>query len=152
LRTQLTNSLSFLSHVQAGFTFIPEDPRGAFHLLMTLCLDQDMNTPDAERAKTSVLSHASDELLRECWRTWRLSTPFRTLLYLDLVKQRFDCNVFTIDDIKDATRMLDRALKENSIMEWTLDDRATLIRIYEDMERTFSTAMVDSLSQYWKVR
>lgn len=119
---------------------------------MTLCLDQDMNTPDAERAKTSVLSHASDELLRECWRTWRLSTPFRTLLYLDLVKQRFDCNVFTIDDIKDATRMLDRALKENSIMEWTLDDRATLIRIYEDMERTFSTAMVDSLSQYWKVR
>lgn len=120
---------------------------------MTICIDHDTkNTPESERAKSSVLSQPSDDLLRECWRTWRLSSPYRTLLYLELVKQRFDKGVFDMNDLRHATRMLDRALKENDITNWRLSDRANLIRIYENMERTFIEDLANGLSEYWKAR
>ncbi|CAO3595997.1 unnamed protein product [Absidia cylindrospora] len=136
----------------AGFTFIPTDPRGYFRLLMNMCIDYDTDIiPESERAKTSVLSQQSDELLRECWRTWRLSAPFRTVLYLELIKKRFDEGVFNVDDIRDATRTLDKALKENDINNWTLTDRASLLWIYESMERTFIRDLADGLSEYWKI-
>ncbi|KAI8333569.1 hypothetical protein BC941DRAFT_433809 [Chlamydoabsidia padenii] len=136
----------------AGFTFIPSDPRGYFRLLMNMCIDYDTDIiPDSERAKTSVLSQQSDDLLRECWRTWRLSAPFRTVLYMELIKQRFDQGVFNLDDIRDALRTLDKAMKENDINNWTLSDRANLIRIYEGMEHTFIEELAAGLSEYWKI-
>ena len=52
------------------YTYIPNDPRSYFRLLMNMCMDLDTNiAPDTEKAKTSVLSQASDDLLRECSNT-----------------------------------------------------------------------------------
>ncbi|CAO3598850.1 unnamed protein product [Absidia cylindrospora] len=138
--------------VTSEFTFIPYDPRGYFRLLMNMCIDYDADIiPHSERAKTSVLSQQSDDLLRECWRTWRLSAPFRSVLYMELIKQRFDQGRFNIDDIRDAIRTLDKALKENDIHDWTRTDYTSLIWIYEDLERTFIKELGTGLSEYWKI-
>ncbi|KAI8096728.1 uncharacterized protein BX664DRAFT_291795 [Halteromyces radiatus] len=146
------SSLYDPSSAMTGFTFIPSDPRAYFRLLMNMCIDYDTEIiPDSERAKTSVLSQQSDDLLRECWRTWRLSAPFRTVLYVELIKKRFDEGVFNMDDIRDAIRTLDKALKENDINSWTLTDRASLNWIYEGMERTFMRELANGLSEYWKI-
>lgn len=90
-------------------------------------MDLDLNVaPDAERAKSSVLSQASDDLLRECWKTWRLSSPFRAVLYLELIKNRMDTeeNGGDVDilDARDATRALDKCLKESDVRNWTIND------------------------------
>ncbi|KAI8338001.1 hypothetical protein BC941DRAFT_424318 [Chlamydoabsidia padenii] len=149
---EMDGNRSYGQSAMTGFTFIPHDPQGYFRLLMNACIDYDTDIiPNSERAKTSVLSQRSDELLRECWRTWRLSAPFRTVLYLQLIKQRFDQGVFDMDDIRDATRMLDRALKENNINGWTLSDRANLIRTYQSMEHSFIKELASGLSEYWKI-
>lgn len=93
---------------------------------MKLCLDHDTkdleSIPEAERAKTSALSQQSDQLLRECWRTWRLSSPFRAILYLSLVKSKFDENELGLEDLQDALRALDRVTKENELSSWSTAD------------------------------
>jgi hypothetical protein len=71
---------------------------------------------------------------------------------MELIKQRFDQGVFNVDDIRDAFRTLDKAMKENDINSWTLSDRANLLYIYEGMERTFVKELAAGLSEYWKIR
>ncbi|KAI7868232.1 hypothetical protein BDF14DRAFT_1881026 [Spinellus fusiger] len=138
--------------LQSPFTYVPNDPRSFFRLLMNMCIDYDTNvTPDAERAKTSVISQQSDELLRECWKTWRLSTPYRAVLYLELIKNRFEGGELDFDDIKDATRALDKAIKENDVSTWAINDREYLIRAFEGLNQTLLHDLADALSEYWKI-
>jgi hypothetical protein len=88
-----------------------------------MCIDLDTQiSPDSERAKTGVLSAASDELLRECWKTWRLSDPFRSVLYLELVTHAIDNQILEIEYARDAMRSIDKSLKENEIANWTIND------------------------------
>lgn len=95
---------------------------------MNMCVDYDTDViPDSERAKISVLSQQSDELLRECWKTWRLSAPFRAVLYLELVKARFDDEKLELDDVRDASRALDKVIKENDTSNWAINDVSHLI-------------------------
>lgn len=93
---------------------------------MNMCLDHDTENiaavPESERAKTSVLTQQSDELLRECWKTWRLSSPFRAILYLTLVKSKFDKHDLEIDDLDEAMRSIDRVSKENDVSSWAIVD------------------------------
>ncbi|KAG0163815.1 hypothetical protein DFQ28_011189 [Apophysomyces sp. BC1034] len=148
------SSVSDSSDVSSAspFTYVPNDPRSYFRLLMNMCIDYDNNvTPDVERAKTSVLSQQSDELLRECWKTWRLSSPFRAVLYLELVKSRFDAEELDVEDVKDATRALDKVIKENDVATWAINDRESLIRAFEGLNQTLLHALADALSEYWKI-
>lgn len=90
---------------------------------MSMCIDYDTDVvPENERAKTSVLSQQSDELLRECWRTWRLSAPFRAVLYLEFVKARYDEEKLDLEDVKDSVRALDKVIKENDPATWAIND------------------------------
>jgi class 3 adenylate cyclase len=102
---------------------------------MNMCLDYDTENfsdiPESERAKTSVLSQQSDELLRECWKTWRLSSPYRAILYLNLVKSKFDQNELELDDINEAIRSLDRVMKENDISFWAITDVSIALRMLQ---------------------
>ncbi|CEP17674.1 hypothetical protein [Parasitella parasitica] len=138
------------------YTYIPNDPRSYFRLLMNMCMDLDIDVaPDTERAKASVLSQASEDLLRECWKTWRLSPPFRAVLYLELIKNRLDTkdsqDEVDIEEASDAMRALEKCLKENEIRNWTINDRENLIRVFEGLNETYLHSLADSLSQYWRV-
>lgn len=93
---------------------------------MTICLDTDIenfsSVPESERSKTSVLSHQSDEILRECWKTWRLSAPYRAVVYLSLVKSKYDQDQLNVEDINDALRSLDKVTKEHDFGSWATAD------------------------------
>ncbi|SAL95680.1 hypothetical protein [Absidia glauca] len=137
---------------ESAFTYIPNDPRSYYRLLMDLCIEMDTSTnADAERAKSSVLSQQSDEILRECWKTWRLSAPYRAVLYLELVKTRFDYEQLNHDDVNDATRALDRVIKEYDVSTWAINDRESLIRVFEGLNQTLLHELADALSVYWKI-
>lgn len=93
---------------------------------MKICLDYDIekmsSISEIERAKTSVFSQQSDELLRECWKTWRISSPYRAILYLSLVKSKMDQNELGISAITDAFRFLDKVTKENDPALWAISE------------------------------
>ncbi|KAI8367396.1 hypothetical protein EDC96DRAFT_461821 [Choanephora cucurbitarum] len=139
------------------YTFIPNDPRSYFRLLMNMCVDLDTRvSPDAERAKSSVLSQASEDLLRECWKTWRLSQPFRAVLYLEIIKNRMDTEEYQgeidIIEARDAMRALDKCIKENEIRNWTINDHEDLLRVFEGLNETCLRSLAESLSQYWRIK
>jgi hypothetical protein len=88
-----------------------------------MCIDFDNNVvPESERAKTKVLSTQSDDLLKECWMRWRLSAPYRSILYLETVKARFDNGELEFDDVKDAIKGVDKVIKEVDISTWAIND------------------------------
>lgn len=90
---------------------------------MKMCIDFDLEVvPDSERAKTSVLSVQSDDLLRECWRTWRISAPFRAVTYLQLVASKFQQDKLDLEDVQDAMRALDKVIKETDVSNWAIND------------------------------
>ncbi|ORX53565.1 hypothetical protein DM01DRAFT_1322519 [Hesseltinella vesiculosa] len=135
-----------------AFTYIPNDPRSFFRVLMDACLEYDVVTNgDAERAKSSVLSVQSDILLRECWKGWRLSAASRGVLYLELIKTRFDYEQLNMEDLNDAMRSLDRVIKDNDVSTWAINDRESLIRVFESLNQTLLHELADALSVYWKV-
>ncbi|KAI9023757.1 hypothetical protein CLU79DRAFT_803967 [Phycomyces nitens] len=137
---------------QGAYTFIPADPRAYFRLLMNMAIDYNINvTPDQEKAKTSVLSHKSDELLRECWKTWRLSEAFRAVLYLELINARYVDNELEFEDVKDAARSLEKVIKESGVNNWANKDRENLIRVFDGLNQTLLHALMEALSEYWKV-
>ncbi|KAJ2961577.1 hypothetical protein NQZ79_g3174 [Umbelopsis isabellina] len=137
---------------QSSFTFIPNDPRSYFRLLLNMCIDFDNNViPESERAKTKVLSTQSDDLLKECWMRWRLSAPFRSILYLETVKARFDNGELDFDDVKDAVKGVDKVIKEVDISSWAINDRESLVRVFEGLNHTLLRTTADSLSEYWKI-
>ncbi|GAB5586840.1 hypothetical protein Unana1_01740 [Umbelopsis nana] len=137
---------------QSSFTFIPNDPRSYFKLLLNMCIDFDNNVvPESERAKTKVLSTQSDDLLKECWMRWRLSAPYRSILYLETVKARFDNGELEFDDVKDAVKGVDKVLKEVDISSWAINDRESLVRVFEGLNHTILRTLADSLSEYWKI-
>lgn len=91
-----------------------------------MCLDYDIEKfatiSDVERAKTSALSQQSSELLRECWKAWRLSSPYRSVLYLSLVRSKLDQNELGLSDVFDAFRSLDKVTKENDLTLWAISE------------------------------
>lgn len=93
---------------------------------MKTCLDYDTEKfatiSEVERVKTSALSQQSSELLRECWKTWRLSSPYRSILYLNLVKSKLDQRELEISDVFDAFRSLDKVAKENEPNSWAISE------------------------------
>ncbi|KAI9486716.1 MAG: hypothetical protein EXX96DRAFT_604807 [Benjaminiella poitrasii] len=151
-----SNSSSNTSAEHTAFTFIPTDPKGCFRFLMSMCLDYDTenfnsSVSETERVKTSALSQQSDQLLRECWRTWRLSSPYRAILYLNLAKSKFDQNELDVEDINDALRVLDRVNKENDVQFWSITDRDYLIRTFEGLQNSLLHELASGLSEYWKI-
>ncbi|RCI06704.1 hypothetical protein CU098_011502 [Rhizopus stolonifer] len=139
------------------YTYIPNDPRSYFRLLMNMCVDLDTSiSVDTERAKSSVLSQASEDLLRECWKTWRLSQPFRAVLYLEIIQNRMETEEYQgeidIIEARDAMRAVDKCIKENEIRNWTIHDREKLIRVFGGLKNTCLRSLAESLSQYWRVK
>ncbi|KAL0089298.1 hypothetical protein F4703DRAFT_1973871 [Phycomyces blakesleeanus] len=137
---------------QGAYTYIPSDPRAYFRLLMNMAIDYNINvTPDKEKAKTSVLSHQEDELLRECWKTWRLSEAFRAVLYLEAINTRYVHNEVEFEDVKDAARSLDKVIKESGINNWANKDRENLIRAFDELNQTLLHKLTEALSEYWQI-
>lgn len=90
---------------------------------MNVCIDYDMGVNgEAERAKASILSQQTDEVLRECWKTWRLSAPYRAVLYLELVKTKYEYEQLNLDDVSDGIRSLDKVIKEFDVSTWAIND------------------------------
>ncbi|KAI9317539.1 hypothetical protein BX666DRAFT_2026816 [Dichotomocladium elegans] len=141
------------SEPNCPFTYIPNFPQSYYRKLMELCIDYDTNVvPDNERAKTSVLSQQSDELLRECWKTWRVSAAYRAIIYLEFMTELYQAQKVDIDDIKDAIRGLDKVIKESDPATWTINDREGWIRTYEALNQTILQELEVQLSNYWRVR
>lgn len=124
-----------------AFTYIPSDTRLYYRSILSWMLTHDLTDPNAhpsEAPDLDLLSKHSTELLNEICLRWRLPQPSRTVLFLDVIREKFvdqEIPLETLDAAfnfakeppQDAQRrqslhgslLVDRA-------KWTLTDIATL--------------------------
>lgn len=71
----------------------------------------------------TVLSRLSEDVLKECFLRWRLTAPYRAVLYLELVKQKYDAGLLQFEDLQDSMRAFDnKSFKELDFADWTIND------------------------------
>ncbi|KAI8973443.1 hypothetical protein BDF20DRAFT_960679 [Mycotypha africana] len=151
---RLADSINEDDNDSTEFTFIPNDPKRSYRFLMSLCLNHDIEQQqanDRDAFPATGLSQQSDDLLRECWRTWRLSSPFRAILYLNLLKPKVDANELDVHAISDAMRSLDKVMKEYDISMWPSSDVKNAVRAFESIQNTLMRKLAEGLSEYWKI-
>lgn len=86
---------------------------------MNVCVDHNSNQ---KLRPTHLLSLESEELLRECWKTWRLSWPFRVTMHLSSVKSSLSIDKIHLEETKETVKLLEKVLKDHPIGSWAEAD------------------------------
>ena len=120
------------------FTYIPMDPRAHYRsvLAKTLTLDLlDQGAPSSEGVEVSLvnlLSKHSTELLNEISSRWRVPQSSKTVLFLDVIREKFVDQEITLDTLDTAFNVVKEQSDEghNSPIffdraKWTVTDIAT---------------------------
>ena len=123
------------------FTFIPEDPRGAYRYVLTQALshdlrDENLHPPDGSAGSPTLLSKQSAELLNELCLRWRMPYVSRMVLFLDVVREKFLDREVNLETLSTAFEFVKEPLPDNrkdsnylsSLLtdrsKWTLTDFA----------------------------
>ena len=119
------------------FTFIPSDPRGYYRFIASQALtydlnDKDLHAPMAEGGSdlppAKLLSKQSTELLNEIALRWRIPYVSRTILFLDVVHEKFVDQEISLDALDAACNLAKEPPSENrkhpNIMSSVLFDRS----------------------------
>lgn len=93
----------------ASFTFIPSDPRAYYRAVLQEALTYDLADPDlqpseatSETPSIKLLSKQTTELLTEIGLRWRLPQFSRLVLFLDVVKDKYQSQAIDLDTLDAA--------------------------------------------------
>ena len=89
------------------YTFIPPEPRSMFRFVMLTALTYDLNDQittleDSSSGSAQLLSKQSMELLNELALRWRIPRFSRTVLFLDVVREKFVEQGLNLDMVDSA--------------------------------------------------
>jgi hypothetical protein len=89
------------------YTFIPPDPRSVFRFILLQALTYDLNDRNTSEdgvapPPTQLLSKQSTDLLNEIALRWRIPKFTRSVLFLDVVKEKFCEQGLTLDMLDGA--------------------------------------------------
>lgn len=144
------------------FTYIPPDTRVYYRSVLSRMFTHDLANPNARPSEATDLDHLSKqstELLNEISLRWRVPQPSRTVLFLDVIREKFVDQEISLEMLdaafnfvkeppQDAQRhpglqgslLVDRA-------KWTLTDIAThqqlLLAIHDTLLRELYITMQD---------
>ena len=147
-----SNNQSHDDHDQI-YTFIPPDPRSMFRFILLQCLNYDLNdrasSDDANAPPPSELfSKQSKDLLYEIGLRWRIPRFSRSVLFLDVVKEKFIEQGVTLEILDGAFNHVkeppveDNKNKRESLVNtdsfsqrelWTVADFAMMRKLLSDI-------------------
>lgn len=102
------------------FTFIPPEPRAYYRLVLSNALSYDLkddSLPPSEATKEipalKLLSKQSTELLNEICLRWRMPYVSRIVLFLDVIREKFLEQEFSLDTLDAAFDFIKAPLPDN---------------------------------------
>lgn len=103
------------------FTFIPPAPRLYYRFILGQVLTYDLNEAKSEGKENSettlsseILSKQSSELLGEIGVRWRLPQISRTVLFLDVIREKFIDQEITLDALDTAFNLVKEAPQDDA--------------------------------------
>lgn len=145
-------------------TFLPSDPRFCYRAVLKECLVYDQMTNETQEGQTiepqpiKLLSKDSTELLTELALRWRIPQFSRTILFMDVIKERFQNREIDLDTLDAAFNYskeppaLDKKAKRASVMvqptflewkKWTVTDYAAYQNILNTIHDTLLRDLFD---------
>ena len=115
------------------FTYIPSDARIYYRFILAQAITHDLNDPDARLSESaqqvsmmSILSKHSVELLNEISLRWRVTESSRTVLFLDVIREKFVDQDITLDTLDAAFNLAKEPPqnKTSSLISSSFSDRA----------------------------
>ncbi|CEI94278.1 hypothetical protein RMCBS344292_08492 [Rhizopus microsporus] len=124
-------------------------PKDYFRYLMNVCIDYNRTY---NIRPSHLLSEESEDLLKECWKTWRLSWPFRAAIYLNSVKAMLQNHGIGIDQVKESIKTLERVVKDYPIDFWATSDSSFVKRVLIGLNNALMHELANELTEYWNIR
>lgn len=110
------------------FTFVPPNPRKFYKRLVEYCLVVDLEimlspeVDDNDEVSLGILSQPHLELIGECAMRWRIGHPYRSVCFLDLVRQFYERNDVPMECIPEAMNNVSKVMQENEPEMWPVQD------------------------------
>ena len=150
------------------FTYIPPDARAYFRFVLAQALTYDMNDKDIQQetntgsTPVTLLSKQSTELLNEICLRWRIPYVSRTILFLDVIREKFVDQEITLDTLDAAFNFIKEPLpdkgKTSATMvtllfdrsKWTLADTALNQQILSALHVALLRDLYDTLQHCYE--
>lgn len=110
----------------SDFTFIPSNPKKFYKRLVEICVDADLramaNLQGDEEVSLGILSPPNLDLLDQCAVRWRIGSPYRFTVFLDIIKYKYEREEVPVDCVPEAMQLVTKTAEELPLDDWTTDD------------------------------
>lgn len=153
------------------YTFIPPDPRSYYRSILALAITHGSNDPPSEAPEPvsetpsmKLLSKQSTELLNEICLRWRIPNFTRTVLFLDVYREKYvdqEIDLETLDAAFTFVKLpLTEKNKRNSLMtsvfydrnKWTLADVFCMQRLLSTLHESLLRHLYETLMRCYETK
>ncbi|KAJ1951595.1 hypothetical protein EC988_004006, partial [Linderina pennispora] len=120
----------------SAFEYIPASAASHYRMLVQRAVVHDIigNIDTADPKTTLPLSMAGEDLLKQCMIAWRISVPYRTACYLDVVKDYYIEGILPAAYLLDAFGKVERIIHMIKPHEWPVSHYTYLLNIEKAIE------------------
>lgn len=133
------------------YTYIPPDPRNYYRAVAEKCFSYDLHDPDLQPVElpgsdepVSLISKSSLELLAECGLRWRVPQFSRMILFLDVIRSKYQDGEIDLA-ILDTAFMYAKSAMEFDWQSWTMPDQNLFRQILSSVHDTLLRELYDLL-------
>ncbi|KAF8979911.1 hypothetical protein BGZ46_004861 [Entomortierella lignicola] len=110
------------------FTFIPQNPKAYYHVLLEMCVDNAITTRGENDPVSNLLSASTKALLKECGVRWRLTSSWREIIYMDVIKEKYREAKVSINFLLEFLQT--KFYKDSDVNHWHISEVNMLGDIY----------------------
>ncbi|KAF9373770.1 hypothetical protein CPB97_000323 [Podila verticillata] len=110
------------------FTFIPENPKAYYHLLLEMCVDHALATRNENDPASGLLSASTRALLIDCGVRWRLTSSWREIILMEVIKERYREGKVPVHFLSDFLN--NKFYKDSDVNQWHISEVNMLGDVY----------------------
>ncbi|KAF9937369.1 hypothetical protein BGZ65_001559, partial [Modicella reniformis] len=110
------------------FVFIPQNAKGYYHLLLEMCVDQALATRGENDPTANLLSAHIRALLKECGVRWRLTSSWREIMLMEVIKERYREGKVPVHFLLDFLQ--NKFYKDSEVHQWHISEVNMLGDVY----------------------
>ncbi|ORZ14822.1 hypothetical protein BCR41DRAFT_370937 [Lobosporangium transversale] len=110
------------------FTFIPENPKAYYHVLLEMCVDHAIASRKEDDPAANLLSTPTRALLIDCGVRWRLTSSWREIMYMEIIKERYREGKVSVHFLLDFLQT--KFYKDSEVHQWHISEVNMLGDVY----------------------
>ncbi|KAG0297547.1 hypothetical protein BGZ96_005855 [Linnemannia gamsii] len=110
------------------FVFVPQSPKAFYHLLLEMCVDHALATRHQDDLAVNLISPPTKALLKECGVRWRLTSSWREIILMEVIKERYREAKVSVGFLLDFLQT--KFYKDTDVHQWHISEVNMLGDVY----------------------